>query len=81
MKNSYLLYYLDKYSKKYNIDISNLINYTKINENNKLSDIIKLISNKDNFNTFCHLLNYIIPKLFEKNKLVSFYNHQFFINI
>ena len=77
VKDSYLLYYLNKYSKKYNIDISQLKNYVEINENNKLSEVIKLISSKDNFDKHCHLLNYIIPKLFEKNMLTSFHNQSF----
>ena len=77
VKDSHLLQYLNKYSNKYNIDISELINYAEKNKDNKLSEIIKIISSRDNFDTYCHLLEYIIPKLFEKNKLYSFYNQQF----
>jgi len=77
VKDSYLLYYLNKYSKKYNIDISELKIYVEINENTKLSEVIKLISSKDNFDKHCHLLNYIIPKIFEKNMLTSFHNQSF----
>jgi hypothetical protein len=78
-KDSKILEYLDKYSNKYKIDISKLKNYILVNKDIKLSKIIQLISSKKNFNNYCILLNYILPKLFKNNKLTSFYNNQFII--
>lgn len=77
VNDSYLIHYLNKYSTKYDIDISDLIKYAEKNKNKPLSEIIKLISSRSNFDNYCHMLKYIIPKLFYKNRLYSFYNKTF----
>ncbi len=77
VNDSYLIHYLNKYSIIYDIDISDLIKYAEENKNKPLSEIIKLISSRSNFDNYCHMLKYIIPKLFYKNRLYSFYNKTF----
>jgi hypothetical protein len=82
VKDSYLLYYLNKYQSKYtNIDISDLINLTNDHINDKLTDYITRISSRVIFAEICMVLNYIIPKLIIKNKLTSFHNKIFYLKV
>lgn len=82
VKDSYLLYYLNKYQSKYtNIDISDLINLTNDHINDKLTDYITRISSRVIFAEICMVLNYIIPKLIIKNKLTSFHNKIFYLEV
>lgn len=75
--DSKLIYYLEKFNKKKIIDVSDLI--VLANKYDKLSDYIKTISNKDFFDNTCIVLNYIIPKLMEYNKITSFHNQMFIL--
>lgn len=75
--DSKLLYYIEKYVKKTNYNIDELINYVKENNNNLLMNVMKVISSKKYFDKYCKVLNYIIPKLFNSNKLKSFHNLSF----
>jgi hypothetical protein len=77
VKDSKLLYYLEKFYMKEKYDIRKIINYVKDNENKLLSEVIAILSSKDNFNIICEILNYIIPKLFIANHLTSFHNKSF----
>jgi len=79
VSDSKLLNYLEKFQTKY--DISKIIDYVKQNKNKLLSEIITILSSKDNFNSTCGILNYIIPKLIKHNNLTSFYNKTFELNI
>jgi hypothetical protein len=80
VKDSKLLYYLDKFqNKKY--DISKIINYVKEKQDNLLSEVITVLVSKKNFNIICEVLNYIMPKLFNSNGLTSFHNKTFELNI
>jgi len=76
--DSKLIYYLEKFQKKKIIDISDLI--ILANKYDKLSDYITTISNKNLFDNTCIVLNYIIPKIMEYNKLTSFHNQLFILN-
>ena len=80
VKDSKLLYYLDKFqNKKY--DISKIINYVKEKQDNLLSEVISVLVSKENFNIICEVLNNIMPKLFNSNSLTSFHNKTFELDI
>ena len=81
VKDSKLLYYLEKFKNKEKYDISKIINYVTINQEELLSNVITILSSKKNFNITCEILNYIIPKLFNANGLISFHNKTFELNI
>lgn len=74
MCNSKLLDYLKKFQSK-------IIDYVKQNQNKLLSEIITILSSKDNFENICEILNYIISKLIKRNNLTSFHNKAFELNI
>jgi hypothetical protein len=77
VKDSKLLYYLEKFQNKGKYDINKIINYVKDNQDELLSKVITVLSSKENFNMMCEVLNYIIPKLFNANGLTSFHNKSF----
>jgi hypothetical protein len=77
VKDSKLLYYLEKFQNKGKYDINKIINYVKDNQDELLSEVITVLSSKENFNMMCEVLNYIIPKLFNANRLTSFHNKSF----
>ena len=74
VKDSKLLYYLEKFQDKKKYNINKIINYVKENENNLLSEIIIVLTN---FSMICEILNYIMPKIFNSNGLTSFNNKSF----
>ena len=77
VKDSKLLYYLEKFQDKKKYNINKIINYVKENDNNLLSEIIIVLSSKENFSMICEILNYIMPKIFNSNGLTSFNNISF----
>ena len=77
VKDSKLLYYLEKFQNKGKYDINKIMNYIKDNQDELLSKVITVLSSKENFNMMCEVLNYIIPKLFNANGLTSFHNKTF----
>ena len=81
--DSKIISYFNKYIKKYgsNIDLEELIKFTKENQNIKLKEFIKIISTRELFNTFCNLFDYIVPKIMGKNKLTSFNKQLFYLDI
>ena len=74
VKDSKLLYYLEKFQDKKKYNINKIINYVKENENNLLSEIIIVLTN---FSMIYEILNYIMPKIFNSNGLTSFNNKSF----
>ena len=74
VKDSKLLYYLEKFQDKKKYNINKIINYVKENENNLLSEIIIVLTN---FSMIYEILNYIMPKIFNSNGLTSFNNISF----
>jgi hypothetical protein len=77
IKDSKLLYFLNKYSIEYKKDINHIINYITKNQDKLLMNIINKLSSKDVFNNNCELLIYIIPKLIKVNGIKSFHNKTF----
>jgi len=80
VNDSKLLYYLEKYHKKYN-NIDHLLKYINESKDELLMDSIKYISSKEKFDDNCKVLNYIIPKIFKSNNITSFHNIQFELDI
>lgn len=79
--DSKIINYLEKFQKKNIIDITELITLANEHNNYKLSDFIIKISSKDVFDNTCIVLNYIIEKIMHHNKLTSFNNQQFYMDV
>jgi hypothetical protein len=79
--DSKIIYYLEKFQKKNIIDVTSLIASAYKYSNHKLSNFIKKLSQKNVFDDTCIVLNYIIQKIIHYNKIISFHNQQFYMDI
>ena len=76
VKDSYLLYYLKKYNRTENID--KILELVEKNLDEEFIKFFYKLSNKKNFDKNAKILDFIIPKLFVKLKLVSQFNQQYY---
>jgi hypothetical protein len=76
VKDSYLLYYLKKYNRT--DDINEILELVEKNLDEDFTKFFLKLSNKKNFEKNAKILDFVIPKLFVKLKLVSQFNQQYY---
>ena len=71
----------NKYLSKFNKKDDNILNFINENKTMKINELFNILSNKNNFQENCELIDYLIKKIYKHYNLVSMYHINYEINL